>query len=287
MISNRKKSFIYFINTIRKKASTDGSWLDALSGIANENKVSLDDLERSISNRSRPEEIRSILSGIFENSGASSQDTEQAIRGLDLENIFRPRGGAAPVSSASGAASSSYSEWTPGRRGGRPNFNEVGDGKNYRSAQPPDDENFYRFLKDRYGINTVISLNSQNHSTSAKNGGIGNYHHIALGTRPPSRSDWTSVILPSLRAGGVLVHCTHGADRTGAVIGRYKVEEMGMNPEDAYREALTFGFKPEDHPGWPAKCENMPEGSAERQECIADAADPNKKLRRFIYYGYQ
>ena len=43
----------------------------------------------------------------------------------------------------------------------------------------------------------------------------------------------------------VLVHCRHGADRTGAVLGRYRIEKGEIDKTEALSEALSMGFKPE------------------------------------------
>jgi len=46
---------------------------------------------------------------------------------------------------------------------------------------------------------------------------------------------------------GTLVHCTHGQDRTGYLIGRYRVNSDGWSKNDAYTEMLKYGFHPELH----------------------------------------
>lgn len=42
----------------------------------------------------------------------------------------------------------------------------------------------------------------------------------------------------------VVVHCFHGEDRTGLVIGLYRVFQEGWAPEKAYDEMLNRGFHP-------------------------------------------
>lgn len=44
--------------------------------------------------------------------------------------------------------------------------------------------------------------------------------------------------------GKIFLHCKHGEDRTGLVIGLYRVEVEGWAPQDAYREMLDLGFHP-------------------------------------------
>lgn len=43
----------------------------------------------------------------------------------------------------------------------------------------------------------------------------------------------------------IFIHCKHGQDRTGLIIGLYRVEVQGWSPARAYREMLTNGFHPE------------------------------------------
>ena len=166
------------------------------------------------------------------------------------------------------AFNASFSDWlNPGSRiGGGTNLDTVGDGlNNYRSAQPPKSEEFYRFLKEKYGIQNIISLNHKNHSAEAKASEL-SYLHIPLGSKPPSESEWQQ-IKSVLSRGNTLVYCTHGADRTGAIVAKWKIEEYNEPCNSAYSEALRYGFKPQSHPGY------------------GKGPDPNKDLRGFIEYG--
>jgi protein tyrosine/serine phosphatase len=43
----------------------------------------------------------------------------------------------------------------------------------------------------------------------------------------------------------VFVHCQHGQDRTGLIIGLYRVFYENWTPADAYREMLSLGFHQE------------------------------------------
>jgi tyrosine-protein phosphatase SIW14 len=47
---------------------------------------------------------------------------------------------------------------------------------------------------------------------------------------------------PSLRP--VFVHCAHGQDRTGLIMGLYRVEAEKWAPAQAYAEMLQLGFHP-------------------------------------------
>jgi hypothetical protein len=44
-----------------------------------------------------------------------------------------------------------------------------------------------------------------------------------------------------------LVHCTHGQDRTGFVIGKHRVLHEGWSKDAAYKEMLDHNFHPELH----------------------------------------
>jgi hypothetical protein len=74
----------------------------------------------------------------------------------------------------------------------------------------------------------------------------------------------------------VYVHCEKGEDRTGMVIGLYRVLVQKWAPEDAWNEMLKFGYHPkfgaltryfEKHTGWkPAKAApTESEDSSEQQ----------------------
>lgn len=42
----------------------------------------------------------------------------------------------------------------------------------------------------------------------------------------------------------IFIHCHHGQDRTGLIIGLYRVEVQGWTPAKAYQEMLDAGFHP-------------------------------------------
>jgi tyrosine-protein phosphatase SIW14 len=43
----------------------------------------------------------------------------------------------------------------------------------------------------------------------------------------------------------LFIHCKHGKDRTGLVIGLFRVERQGWAPKKAYAEMLSYGFSPQ------------------------------------------
>lgn len=94
-----------------------------------------------------------------------------------------------------------------------------------------------------------------------------NYIPVYLGSSPPSASGWRK-IKAAMMEGNTFLHCTYGADRTGAIIGRFRLEtEPGLDPREVLREALSHGFKPESHPGY------------------GKGPDPNRKLREWMVAG--
>jgi len=42
--------------------------------------------------------------------------------------------------------------------------------------------------------------------------------------------------------GPFLIHCQHGADRTGLMTAMYRILEQGWSPEDALQELTDGGF---------------------------------------------
>ena len=145
------------------------------------------------------------------------------------------------------------------------NFHKIEDGKNnYRSAIPEESADFFVYLKDKYGIKNIINLKSDGGEGELVRQAGMTYLHVPLGSRPPSESNWAQ-IKSLLSSGNTLVHCRHGADRTGLVVARWKIEQGLMNQEEAYEEALSFGFKEEDHPGY------------------GRGPDPNRRLREGIF----
>lgn len=64
--------------------------------------------------------------------------------------------------------------------------------------------------------------------------------HVPMhSSKVPSKAEWREI--KSAMEDPVYIHCTYGADRTGAVIARYLVEEKGYSPQEAYDAAITAG----------------------------------------------
>lgn len=125
---------------------------------------------------------------------------------------------------------------------GVPNLHEVCTNF-YRSAQPTAEG--MRSLKQK-GITTVVNLRSF-HSDRDEIGATGlGYEHIYMKTWHPEREDvvrFLRIITDPKRA-PVLVHCQHGADRTGTMCALYRIVVQGWTKEEAVREMTegAFGF---------------------------------------------
>ncbi len=125
---------------------------------------------------------------------------------------------------------------------GVPNLHKVSD-KLYRSAQPsaPGMKNLKAM-----GIGTVVNLRSFHSDRD----GIGD---IALAHESISMKAWHAEeedavkflqIVTNPNRSPVLVHCQHGADRTGTMCAIYRVAVQGWSKEEAFKEMVQgeFGF---------------------------------------------
>ena len=111
----------------------------------------------------------------------------------------------------------------------------------YRSAQPTAEG--MQNLKD-LGIKTVISLRAFR-SDRDKMGSTGlGYEYIFMKNWHPERED----VVRFLKAANdpdrlpVLVHCQHGADRTGSMVAIYRVAVQGWNVQQAAQEMTNGGY---------------------------------------------
>lgn len=123
---------------------------------------------------------------------------------------------------------------------GVPNLHKVADTL-YRSAQPSAEG--MRSLK-AMGIETIVNLRSF-HSDREEIGHTGlAYEHIYMKAWHPEEEEvvrFLQVVTNSKRA-PVLVHCQHGADRTGTMCVLYRVAVQGWSKEEAVKEMMQGGF---------------------------------------------
>jgi protein tyrosine phosphatase (PTP) superfamily phosphohydrolase (DUF442 family) len=128
----------------------------------------------------------------------------------------------------------------PIRMRGVPNLHKVSDNL-YRSAQPTAEG--MRNLK-KMGVETIVSLRSF-HTDRDEIGDTGlAYEHIHMKAWHPEEEDIVRFlqIVTCPQKGPVLVHCQHGADRTGAMCAVYRVAIQGWTKEEAVKEMTEGGF---------------------------------------------
>ena len=132
-------------------------------------------------------------------------------------------------------------EWAqPVKLAGAPNLHKVTDNL-YRSAQPSAEG--VRNLKD-LGVKTIISLRAF-HSDRDEIGDTGlGYEHLFMKTWSPEREDVIRFLKTAIDSSRqpVLVHCQHGADRTGSMLAVYRVVVEGWSMKAAAQEMTEGGY---------------------------------------------
>lgn len=128
----------------------------------------------------------------------------------------------------------------PMEASGVPNLHKVSD-QLYRSAQPTAEG--MRNLK-ALGIETVVNLCSF-HSDRDEIGQTGlGYEHITMKAWHPERKEIVRFlkIVTDSKGTPVLVHCQHGAGRTGTVCAVYRVAIQGWPKQEAIKEMTEGGY---------------------------------------------
>lgn len=104
------------------------------------------------------------------------------------------------------------------------------------------------------GIKTVINLRRRvDGAALAQGSGLATLH-IKIKTRNITENDGEAIVraLRALRAalrhGGVLVHCTHGADRTGLIVALWRMLDQNWTRDAAIAEMTGGGYG--FHPVW-------------------------------------
>ena len=125
-------------------------------------------------------------------------------------------------------------------RAGLPNLHKV-DAKLYRSAQPTA-EGMTNLVA--LGVKTVVNLRD-NHSDSDEIGGLPlAAKRIEIFTVHPKAEQVKAflAIMDDTNAVPVLVHCQHGADRTGTMCALYRILRQDWKVEDAIAEMKDGGY---------------------------------------------
>jgi len=125
------------------------------------------------------------------------------------------------------------------------NFVEV-DSHVYRGAQPS--ETGFEYLA-KIGVKTVVDLREPGERASEEEQTVTalgmKYINVPMGGLTPPTQAQTSEILGLLEdnsTGAVFIHCMRGADRTGAVIGAYRIDHDHWSNDRALSEAKSDGM---------------------------------------------
>jgi protein tyrosine phosphatase (PTP) superfamily phosphohydrolase (DUF442 family) len=125
------------------------------------------------------------------------------------------------------------------------NFYQV-DAHVYRGAQPTDEG--FQYLAE-IGVKTIVDLREADERSKAEEAVVRNagmkYVNVPMtGLTPPTPSEISAIlrILEDETPGAVFVHCKRGADRTGAVIGAYRIDHDHWDNARALNEARKLGM---------------------------------------------
>jgi protein tyrosine/serine phosphatase len=123
---------------------------------------------------------------------------------------------------------------------GVPNLHKIDDNL-YRSAQPT--KQGMKNLK-KLGVRTIINLRAF-HSDTAKIRGTGLLdEELSVKTWHIEDEDVIRVlrIIREKKNGPFLIHCQHGADRTGVMSAMYRIVEQGWSKDEAIEEMVNGGY---------------------------------------------
>lgn len=126
------------------------------------------------------------------------------------------------------------------------NFHEV-DEHVYRGGQPTDEG--FRYLS-KIGVKTVVDLRASGSRSAAEQRlvtGLGmRYVSVPMsGLTAPTTAESVKILglLEDTTTGPVFVHCKRGSDRTGAVIGAYRIDHDHWDNARALEEAKSLGMR--------------------------------------------
>jgi undecaprenyl-diphosphatase len=123
------------------------------------------------------------------------------------------------------------------------NFGTVREGALYRSAQPS--PLLLRYVVKRHEIRSLVNLRGKTpgfESAFAARRGLRLFVFDLSSSRPPSDKEVSRFleIVSDPENQPVLVHCRNGVDRSGYMVGLYRVERQGWDRERALREMNRF-----------------------------------------------
>ena len=125
------------------------------------------------------------------------------------------------------------------------NFYQVDDHV-YRGAQPTDEG--FKYLA-KIGVKTILDLREDDERSSAEEHvvtalGMEYVNIPMIGLTPPAEAQISKILalLEDNTTGPVFVHCMQGADRTGAVIAAYRIDQHHWDNARALSEANSDGM---------------------------------------------
>lgn len=125
------------------------------------------------------------------------------------------------------------------------NFYQV-DNHVYRGAQPSGEGLNYLA---KIGVKTVLDLREPGARSRQEEQAVSalGMHYVNVpmgGLTPPSEGQISKILtlLEDAGTGAVFVHCRRGADRTGAVIGAYRIDFDHWDNSQALHEAIADGM---------------------------------------------
>ncbi len=102
------------------------------------------------------------------------------------------------------------------------------------------------------GIKTIINLENESRyadpeKKQADKLGMTTFSSPMNAYRRPNDAQVNSIlkVMQDPSAFPIFIHCHHGQDRTGLMVGLYRVEVQKWSPEAAYKEMLSIGFHPD------------------------------------------
>ena len=139
------------------------------------------------------------------------------------------------------AASARNARWAvPVQIDGVPNLHRITDHL-YRSEQPTAEG--FRNL-EKLGIRTVINLRYFNSDDDEAAGTSLQLHRVKILTWRAGDDHVVEVmrLLREKDQGPFLIHCQHGADRTGLMSAMYRMLEQGWTAQEALEELIDGGY---------------------------------------------
>jgi protein tyrosine/serine phosphatase len=142
------------------------------------------------------------------------------------------------------AKSSLTSKTLPMKLEGLDNLHKVSN-RIFRSAQPT---KIGMKNAETLGIGTVISLRSKQKDEKFAEGTNLNLIHVSMRAWNPRYEDAVEVMRllnpdnVDLNKKPILIHCYHGADRTGMMIALYRIVYQNWEKEEALSEMLNGGY---------------------------------------------